>query len=71
MLDPLNPFHIWQNQTLTFKSADVNYKAVYFGKICAPHMLKVGGGIIINVSSGQPYRQERDGATIVLARRQL
>ena len=38
---------------LWVKSADVNYKAVYFGiRSVLPHMLKVGGGIIINVSSG-------------------
>ena len=38
---------------LWVKSADVNYKAVYFGiRSVLPHMLKVGRGIIINVSSG-------------------
>ena len=41
------------NPSLWVNAADVNYKAVYFGiRSVLPHMLKVGNGIIINVSSG-------------------
>ena len=51
-IDPIS--HLAESDpSLWIKAADVNYKAVYFGiRAVLPHMLEVGAGTIVNVSSG-------------------